>query len=725
MSSGQERISGSAASRSHRSSRGWTRFRQEVFIVFSMDARSRGEAVDWAVAVMLALAMAAAAGLSAPAQPAVRAVAVLSATGLLALAVRRRRPLAALAAVLAVVLIETITASQSVAAPSFLAMMAATYSVGAHASARAAAAGLPAAVIGVAAAQVLSPQMAHYSHADSIAFFTVILVIAPVTAGAVVRARAGLAGRLRQATRRLQDARADTAAWAVARERQRIVTELEAVMLRGLDGMRRHVAARDREEVAELERIARGTLAAMRGLLARFRPGDDVADGSGARRDGTDHARDRMPASLLPELRARVAAALVAETTEAAQPAPLPSRWTLPSARQVDAALTLAAFVLTAALLATRRWPVDALLAAGTAIPIAWLRRAPLPAAAVCLVATLAYSAIARPADPLAGLTPTFLLAVPLVTGAACALRQAVGVLIACLLCVFLCVVLDPGAQFGQVGAIPAAALVLACWAVGRLLGDGGRMLTALAEAAASVRDENAATARRAVAGERLRIARELHDAVGHALTTIVMQATAARRVWDSDPPLAGQHVATLRAITAQTASELHELVLSVAVGAGDAPAGLGGIRALATRASVCGLPVELHADGAETQLPPDAARAAYRIVQEAITNAARHAPGASIQVRALYNPEGLALEISNDPSAWLAHQDNDAADGGQQAARQAAENTRTGGHGLRGMHERATNCGGIVSAGSRPDGGFTVRAYIPCPAVPAAANSG
>jgi signal transduction histidine kinase len=690
-----------------------------------MNARSRREAVDWAVAMILALAMAVAAGLSGPAQPAVRAVAVLSAPGLLALAMRRRRPLAALAAVIAVVLIETITASQSVAAPSFLALMTATYSVGARASARGAVAGLPAAVIGVAAAQVLSPQMARYSHADSIAFFTVILVIGPATAGAVVRARADLAGRLRQATRRLQEARADRTASAVAQERQRIASELEAVMLRGLDGMRQHAAARDREEVAELERIARDTLAAMRGLLARFRPGADVADGSGARRDGTDHAGRRAPAPSLPELRASVVAGLAAETTDPAPPAPFPSRWTLPSARQVDAALTLAALALTAALLATRHWPADALLAAGTALPIAWLRRAPLPAAAVCLAATLAYSAVAKPADPLAGLTPAFMLAVPLVTAAACALRRAFGVLIACLLCVFLCVVLDPAAHFGQDGAVPAAAFVLACWAVGRLLRDGGRLLTELAETAASVRDENAASAGRAVAGERLRIARELHDAVGHALTTIVMQATAARRVWDSDPPLAREHVATLRAIIAQTASELHELVLSAAVGAGAAPAGLAGIRALATRASVCGLLVELHADGAETQLPPDAAWAAYRIVQEAITNAARHAPGASIQVRALYHPEGLALEISNEPSAWLAHQDNEAADGRQQSARRESEKTRAGGHGLRGMRERATGCGGTVTAGSRPDGGYTVRAYLPGPAMPPAVNAG
>jgi signal transduction histidine kinase len=455
----------------------------------------------------------------------------------------------------------------------------------------------------------------------------------------------------------------------------------------------------------------------MRGLLARFRSGDAVADGTGTRRPGADRADDRVPAPSLPELRARVAAALAAEAPEQAPPAPLPSRWILPSARQVDAVLTLAALGLTVALLATRHWPADALLAAGTALPIAWLRRTPLPAAAVCLAATVGYSAVARPADPLDGLPPTSLLVViPLVTGAVCALPQALGALIACLICVLLSVVLDPAAHFSPAEAASTAAVVLACWAVGRLLRDGGRLLTALAETAASVRDESAVSARRAVAGERLRIARDLHDAVGHALTTIVMQATAARRVWDSDPPLAREHVATLRAITAQTASELHELVLSAAVGAGDAPAGLAGIRALATRASVCGLPVELHADGAETQLPPDAARAAYRIVQEAITNAARHAPGASIQVRALYNPEGLALEISNEPSAWPVHADDKAGDGGQQAARQATGNTRTG-HGLRGMHERAADCGGTVTAGSRPDGGFTVRAYIPGPA--------
>jgi hypothetical protein len=165
-----------------------------------------------------------------------------------------------------------------------------------------------------------------------------------------------------------------------------------------------------------------------------------------------------------------VAAGLAAETTEPTPPAPLPSRWTLPSARQVDAALTLAALVLTAALLATRHWPADALLAAGTALPIAWLRRMPLPAAAVCLAATLAYSAVAKPADPLAGLPPTsVLLAVPLVTGAACALPQALGALIACLLSAFLCLVLDPAAHFGQDGAdlTGAAAPVLACWPAG------------------------------------------------------------------------------------------------------------------------------------------------------------------------------------------------------------------------------------------------------------------
>jgi hypothetical protein len=95
-----------------------------------------------------------------------------------------------------------------------------------------------------------------------------------------------------------------------------------------------------------------------------------------------------------------VAGGLASETTELGSPAPLPSRWTVPSARQIDGALTLAALVLTAALLATRQWPADAPLAASIVLPIAWLRRMPLPAAAVSLAATLAYSAVARPADP-------------------------------------------------------------------------------------------------------------------------------------------------------------------------------------------------------------------------------------------------------------------------------------------------------------------------------------
>jgi signal transduction histidine kinase len=424
------------------------------------------------------------------------------------------------------------------------------------------------------------------------------------------------------------------------------------------------------------------------------------------------------------ELRARVTAALTAEpvaAVPAAQaPAALaPARWVLPAPWQVDTALTVAALGVAIALAATRRWPGDALLAIAIVLPFAWLRRRPLSAAVVSLAATVAYSAVARPADPLAGLPPvSVLIVVPLLAGAVCTLPQAISVLLACLAAAALAVVTDPPPDFASASVPAAAALALACWAAGRALRDGSRLLSALAETAAQVQDEDAAAAQQAVAEERLRIARELHDAVGHALTTVVMQATAARRVWDSDPALAGGHVTTLRMTVAQTVSELHGFVLSAVVGGGDVSAGLAGIPELVTRASACGLPVHLQATGTERRIPPAVGQTAYRIVQEAVTNAARHAPGAAVQVTVAWDAAGLRLEIINDQPAWPPGPAGPAPGQAEPAPGRA-------GHGLLGMRERAAGCGGTVAAGPRPGGGFTVRAQLPCLGLAAAGDAG
>lgn len=619
-------------------------------------------------------------------------------SGRQALEVLRRHPVAALAFVLAAVLAATAAPAQVAEVPSFLAMIAGTYWVARHARARAAIVGLAAALATGAAAQILASPGS--SHVSTIAFFSVVLVIAPATAGVIARARARLAERLRQAAARLRAASETRMSAAITAERQRIAAELDRVMLHGLDGMRRHAAAMDRAEVAELERTARGTLAEMRWLLVRFRAGHDEDRASGG-----GHGQGPVTVAPLPELRARVLAALGDQQAPPRHAPALPAsavmRMTLPARRHVDAILAVLALVMAVMIAASRAWPAGALTGMAIMLPVAFLRRAPLPAAAVSLAATIGYSVAARPEDPLAGLTPgAVMVVVPLVTGAVCPTVRAAAVLAACLAVIAFAVVADPVASFSPASVAGSAVLAVASWAAGRVIRSGSQLLAALTDATAQERDEEAAGARQAVAEERLQIARDLHDAVGHALTAIVMQATAARRVWDTDPVLAADHVDALRETTSQAVQELHALAISVAVGADTLPAGVPGVKdlaALAEQARRTGLPVRFAMGGTEVPVSPAASRAAYRIAQEAITNAARHAPGARVDMTACFTPAGLTVEVTNEPPAWPAVRTDGAS-----------------GHGLPGMRERAGACGGTVAAGPRPDGGFTVLARLP-----------
>ncbi len=600
-----------------------------------------------------------------------------------ALEVARRHPVGVLAVVLAAVLAATAAPTRVAEDPSFLAMIAGTYWVGRHARARAAIAGLAAALATGAAAQILASPGS--SHVSAIAFFSVVLVIAPATAGVIARARARLAERLRQAAARVRAARESRMSAAISGERQRIAAELDRVMLHALDGMRRHAAATDRAEVAELERLARGTLAEMRGLLVRFRAehAEDRASGG--------HEEGLVTVPPLPELRARVLAALDDQQARLPQAPALPAsavvRMTLPARRHVDAVLAVLALALAVMIAASRAWPAAALTGMAIMIPVAFLRRAPLPAAAVSLAATIGYSAAARPEDPLAGLTPgAMMVLVPLVTGAVCPTVRAVAVLIACLAVIAFAVVADPVASFSPVSVAGSVVLAVASWAVGRVIRGGSQLLAALTDAAAQEQEEEAAGARRAVAEERLQIARDLHDAVGHALTAIVMQATAARRVWDTDPVRAAEHVAALRETASQAVQELHVLVISVAVGGDALPAGISGVEdlaVLAEQARRTGLPVRFAIAGTGVPVSPAVSRAAYRIAQEAITNAARHAPGARVEMTACFTAAGLIVEVTNRPPAWPALQ----ADG-------------AGGHGLPGMRERAGHAAGPLRRG-------------------------
>jgi signal transduction histidine kinase len=216
------------------------------------------------------------------------------------------------------------------------------------------------------------------------------------------------------------------------------------------------------------------------------------------------------------------------------------------------------------------------------------------------------------------------------------------------------------------------------------------------AEEAERTRDE---AARRRAMEERLRIARELHDSLTHSISVISVQAGVAahlaRKRGDEVPP-------SLLAIQEAGADALRELrtTLSVLRSEEDADgSGLGQLDSLVGRAQAAGLPVTVTVTGAEWALPPDVDQAAYRIVQEALTNVSRHAGRACASVHLHYAPDALSVQVDDDGTGTPA----------STGPRPAGP-----GLGLIGMRERVTALGGRLHAGPRDGGGFQVRAEFP-----------
>jgi signal transduction histidine kinase len=227
-------------------------------------------------------------------------------------------------------------------------------------------------------------------------------------------------------------------------------------------------------------------------------------------------------------------------------------------------------------------------------------------------------------------------------------------------------------------------------WGSGRLL---RRRIEQIAEAEAAG-DE---LARGAVATERARVARELHDVVGHSVGIIAMQAGAAEALIDSQPDQAREHMATVRRTAQDTMREMRRLVQVLREDGVDftPQPTLGQVEQLIDDARLAGVPAELEVDGERRELPPAIDLAAYRIVQEALTNVRKHAGGADTTVRLLYGPEAVWIEVHN-------------------AAGVSTANGAGGGQGLTGMRERVRIFGGEVDAAPSPGGGFVVRARLP-----------
>ena len=226
---------------------------------------------------------------------------------------------------------------------------------------------------------------------------------------------------------------------------------------------------------------------------------------------------------------------------------------------------------------------------------------------------------------------------------------------------------------------------------VRRVIGDRERR----AELAERERD---LAAREAVVEERARIARELHDAIAHDVSMMVIQAGAERRVLDGERGSTREVLETVERIGRGALTEMRRLVGMLRSDAGDPLApqpGLNDLPMLVTRVREAGLSVELRVEGERRELPVGIELSAYRIVQEALTNALKHAGEAHAAVRIRYGDDSLELEIIDDG----------AGDGSRAVG---------GGHGLVGMRERVALYGGRFDASRNPAGGFVVRVKLP-----------
>ncbi len=235
-------------------------------------------------------------------------------------------------------------------------------------------------------------------------------------------------------------------------------------------------------------------------------------------------------------------------------------------------------------------------------------------------------------------------------------------------------------------------------WLAGRAVRSRSRLTAELHEAAVRLHEQREAEAHAAVAEERRRIAREMHDVVAHSVSTMVIQAGGARRILARDPARAVEAAALIERTGREALGEMRHL-LGV-LHAGENLAALTPqptlleLDALAERSRSAGLPVELHVEGERRELPPGVDLAAYRVIQEALTNALKHG-GGSATVRVHYDQDDLRIAVADTG-------------GGKASAVQGS------GQGLRGMRERVRVCGGELHAGPRPEGGFEVRAHLP-----------
>jgi signal transduction histidine kinase len=330
------------------------------------------------------------------------------------------------------------------------------------------------------------------------------------------------------------------------------------------------------------------------------------------------------------------------------------------------------------------------------ALPILAWRRRPLAALLVSSAVLFAYYAIGYP-----GFSPVFALSLQMYFAAlAGRARWALGIALFYLATGFFVTgVREHDGVFRALGNfLPHLALLSVIILLGAHVRSRRELAAETRERLRQAEESREREAARRVAEERLRIAREVHDTVAHSMATIIVQAgSALHRLGERADPSRDALVA-IRRTGKEALAEIRSTLgmLRDGAGPGQGPGhDLDGMPALLDAVRAAGLTVDVVTEGARRELGPGAGHAAYRILQESLTNVLRHAgSGATARVRLAYREDGLDIEVTDDGTG----------PGGGAG----------GGNGLTGMRERASAAGGTFAAGPAPGGGFRVTARLP-----------
>jgi signal transduction histidine kinase len=331
-------------------------------------------------------------------------------------------------------------------------------------------------------------------------------------------------------------------------------------------------------------------------------------------------------------------------------------------------------------------------------LPLAARRRFPGTVLAVCVASGLAFAALFMPP---VFLGPAMLVAVYSVAAYGRRWVSLAGLVVAEL---GLAAVWLTPAMLERSTFLLFMGILAVAWVLGHFVGDRQVYAAQLEERTAELERAREELARRAVTEERLRLARELHDVVAHAMSVIAVQSGVGAHVAESRPEEVGKALAAIEATSRGALEELRRLLGVLRhdneVQASLTPVpGLANLDSLLAEVGKAGLAVRLRVEGTPLQLPAGVDLSAYRIVQEALTNVVKHAGPAHAQVTIGYRGQEVTVEVSDD---------------GRGAVPPAGDGRVGTGHGLIGMRERVAAFGGDLQVGPCPGGGFRVAARLP-----------